>query len=60
MDDETRARLDRLEAKVDALSRAPHQTVDPGPVAVNPALKSLLFWLVILGILAVIWLTTRA
>ena len=59
MDEETRARLERLEAKIDALSTAPHQLLETGPAIANTALKSLLFWLVILVVLAVIWLSVR-
>jgi hypothetical protein len=56
MDTETRDRLDSIERKLDALMAGP---AAPGEPPVNALAKSVLFWGVIVVVLAGIWALAR-
>ena len=59
MDTDTRDRLDRLEAKIDALLKERGVPAPAGPAGLNSTLKSLIFWVVILVVLAAVWFFSR-
>ena len=60
MDSETRDRLGNIERKLDALIKESGRTpIGSESAGLSSTTKSLLFWLVIVVILAAIWLTVR-